>query len=269
MGNAHKLLPSLPPESVHLVVTSPPYWTLKSYPVREGQLGSISDYDVFIGELRKVWYECYRILVPGGRLVVVVGDVSVRRRVYGRHLTFPLHASIQENCRVLGFDNLTPIIWHKYANAVYEVKGNGGFFGKPYEPNALVKNDIEFVLLQRKPGENGRRQYRKPITAQRVLSLIPEKRHREWFQSIWRLKGESLQHHPAPFPLELAQRLVRMFSFVGDTIVDPFCGTGTTLLAAGEWGRNGIGIEIEPQYHTHSHFRLVSSLPYAKVTREL
>lgn len=267
-GDARSLLSRLQAKSVHLIVTSPPYWTLKPYPACDGQLGCIPNYNNFVSELARVWRKCYRVLVPGGRLVIVVGDVSVCRRVYGRHVTFPLHASIQESCRRIHFDNLTPIIWHKYANAVYEVKGRGGFLGKPYEPNALVKNDIEFILFQRKPGENGQREYRKPTVAQRVLSIIPENKHREWFQSIWRLRGESLRHHPAPFPLELAERLIRMFSFVGDTVLDPFCGTATTLLAAGRWGRHGIGIEIEPEYHAYAHSRL-TNLPYATVTTTL
>lgn len=269
LGDARNVLPQLKPRSVHLVVTSPPYWILKPYPDRDGQIGRIASYDRFVTELTRLWKNCYRVLIPGGRLVIVVGDVSVCRRVYGRHVTFPLHASIQESCRRIRFDNLTPIIWHKYANAVYEAKGRGGFLGKPYEPNALVKNDIEFILFQRKPGENGRREYRKPTVAQRVLSLIPENKHREWFQSIWYLRGESLRYHPAPFPLELAERLIRMFSFAGDTVLDTFCGTGTTLLAAGRWGRHGIGIEIEPEYHAYALSRLSSNLSYATVTTRL
>jgi DNA modification methylase len=243
-GDSRKLLQSVPDETVHLVVTSPPYWTLKEYPEREGQLGAIKDYDEFVRELTRVWTECYRILVPGGRLVIVVGDVCLSRRSYGRHVVFPLHASIQENCRKIGFDNLAPIIWYKIANAQFEAEGNSGrFLGKPYEPNAVIKNDIEFILFQRKPGG-----YRSPALAERILSVIPEREHREWFRQVWTLTGASTQHHPAPFPLELAERLVRMFSFVGDTVLDPFMGTGTTNLAAARWGRHSIGIEIEPYY---------------------
>ncbi len=139
-------------ESIQLVVTSPPYWTLKEYHDDEAQLGHVADYDEFLDELDKVWTHALRVLVPGGRLAVVVGDVCLPRRRFGRHLVLPLHASIQERCRVLGFDNLNPIIWHKIANAKLEVDGPGGFLGKPYEPNAVVKNDIEFILFQRKPG---------------------------------------------------------------------------------------------------------------------
>ena len=163
------------------------------------------------------------------------------------------------------FDNLTPIIWHKTANASYESKGRGGFLGKPYEPNAIIKNDIEFILQQRKPGSMGARRYRSPSHTQRLLSVIPEHRHHQWFQSIWTIRGESLRNHPAPFPPELAERLVRMYSFVGDTVLDPFCGTGTTLLAAGSWGRHGIGMEIELQFLEGARFRLATHLPLARV----
>ncbi len=241
----------VPDESVHLVVTSPPYWTLKQYPNHQGQLGDIQAYDTFLEELDKVWEHCLRVLVPGGRLIVVVGDVCLPRRRYGRHVVFPLHASIQEHCRKIGFDNLAPIIWHKIANAQFEVEGNSGFLGKPYEPNGVIKNDIEYILFQRKPGG-----YRSPSHAARILSLISKEAHHEWFQQIWSIPGASTRHHPAPYPLPLAERLVRMFSFVGDTVLDPFMGTGTTNLAAGNWGRNSLGFEIESTYFDMAAQRL-------------
>ena len=230
-------------ESVHLVVTSPPYWNIKPYERGEGQLGLIEDYESFLVELDKVWAECLRVLVPGGRLVVVVGDVLLPRRVFGRHVVFPLHASIQEHCRLLGFDNLAPIIWAKIGNARLEVENGSRFLGKPYEPNAIIKNDIEYILFQRKPGG-----YRQPSLAARLLSVIPEARHREWFQQIWSVTGASTRDHPAPFPVSMIERLVRMFSFVGDTVLDPMLGSGTTSVAAARWGRNSIGYDIEPRY---------------------
>ena len=235
----------LEPESVHLVLTSPPYWTLKEYRESDRQLGHVADYAEFLRELDKVWKRCFKALVPGGRLVCVVGDVCLsRRKNNGRHTVVPLHASIQEHCRKIGFDNLAPIIWYKIANAVYEVEGAGGFLGKPYEPNCVIKNDIEFILMQRKPGA-----YRKPAASTRIMSVIPEDAHREWFQQIWTgLTGASTRSHPAPYPVELAERLIRMFSFVGDTVLDPFTGTATTNVAAARCGRNSIGIEVDPEY---------------------
>jgi len=241
-------------ESVHLVLTSPPYWTLKKYRDHDDQLGDIEDYEEFLRELDEVWEHCFRVLVPGGRLICVVGDVCLsRRKNDGRHTVVPLHASIQEHCRRIGYDNLSPIIWHKIANASYEANGNGvGFLGKPYEPNAVVKNDIEYILMERKPGG-----YRKPSVATRVLSVISDENHRLWFQSIWSgVTGASTKNHPAPYPEELATRLVRMFSFVGDTVLDPFMGTGTTTVAAAKWGRNSIGVEIDPHYFDMSEKRI-------------
>lgn len=230
-------------ESVHLVLTSPPYWNLKRYNEAPNQLGHIDDYESFLSELRKVWEHVFRVLVPGGRLVCVVGDVCVSRRKYGRHLVFPLHADIGVMCRKIGFDNLNPIIWHKIANASYEVPNGSKFLGKPYEPNAIIKNDMEFILMQRKPGG-----YRQPSIEQRRESTIDKRDFNKWFQQIWNIPGASTKEHPAPFPLELANRLVRMFSFTDDTVLDPFCGTGTTMVASLRAGRNSIGVEIDPEY---------------------
>jgi site-specific DNA-methyltransferase (adenine-specific) len=233
----------LPDESIHLVVTSPPYWNLKKYRDHPDQMGHIPDYEDFLKQIEKVWRHCYRILVPGGRLVCVVGDVCLSRRRYGRHVVVPLHADICVICRKIGFDNLNPIIWHKIANANFEVENGCKFLGKPYEPNAIIKNDIEFILMQRKPGG-----YRQPTEAQRELSRISKAEYDKWFRQFWTLTGASTKQHPAPFPLELAYRCVRMFSFYGDTVLDPFCGTGTTMVAALKAGRNSIGIEIDKEY---------------------
>lgn len=257
-------------EAIHLVLTSPPYWTLKKYSDHENQLGDVQDYERFLSELDKVWKHCYRVLVPGGRLICVVGDVCLsRRKNDGRHTVVPLHASIQEHCRLIGYDNLAPIIWHKIANAAFEASGNGaGFLGKPYEPNAVIKNDIEFILMQRKPGG-----YRKPTLATRILSVISDENHKQWFQAIWSgVTGASTRDHPAPYPEELAERLVRMFSFVGDTVLDPFLGTGTSTAAAAKWGRNSVGVEIDPRYFEMAERRIRyatgSLISYAEITTE-
>lgn len=230
-------------ESVHLIVTSPPYWTLKKYREHADQLGHVEDYEEFLGEISKVWGECFRILVPGGRLVCVVGDVCLSRRKFGRHLVMPLHADIAVSCRKIGFDNLNPIIWYKIANASFEVNNGTKFLGKPYEPNAIIKNDIEFILMQGKPGG-----YRKPTETQRRESMIGKEDYDGWFRQFWNIPGASTRAHPAPFPFELAYRLVRMFSFVDDTVVDPFCGSGTSMLAAMRAGRHSVGVELDPAY---------------------
>jgi site-specific DNA-methyltransferase (adenine-specific) len=235
----------IPDASIHLVVTSPPYWTLKQYHEHPGQLGAVADYDVFMDELDHVWRHCHRVLVPGGRLICVVGDVCVaRRRNKGRHLVMPLHADISVRCRRIGLDYLTPILWHKIASASYEVENGSSFLGKPYEPNAIIKNDLEYILMLRKPGG-----YRNPTERQRILSKLSKEEHAKWFRSFWTdIPGTSTRLHPAPFPVELAYRLIRMFSFMGDTVLDPFAGTCTTTVAAMKAQRNSIANELDPGY---------------------
>lgn len=250
----------IPDESVHLIVTSPPYWDLKKYPAHESQLGGLHDYEVFLKELDMVWCECYRVLVKGGRLVIVVGDVCRSRRAFGAHMVVPLHASILEHCRHIGFHNLATVVWHKISNAAFEVENGSSFLGKPYEPNAVIKNDIEFIVMQRKPGA-----YRRPTEAMRVLSVIGEKFHRAWFNQIVAPRGASTRSHPAPYPVELIEPLIRMFSFVGDRVLDPFSGTGTTSVAAMRCGRNSIGIEVEPSYHKLAMQRLTAAVSAERV----
>lgn len=244
-------------ESVHLVVTSPPYWTLKEYERgNHYQMGDIEDYERFLDELDKCWAECARVLVGGGRICCVVGDVCVPRKKGGRHYVVPLHADIQVRARRLGLDVLTPIFWHKIANGATEASGNGaGFYGKPYQPGAVIKNDIEYVVFLRKGGE-----YRSVTQAQKELSMLTREELQAWFRSIWTdVRGASTRNgHPAPYPIELAERLIRMFSFAGDTVLDPFSGTGTTSMAALQSGRNSIGNEIEPRYLMMARERLTA-----------
>jgi DNA modification methylase len=244
-------------ESVHLVLTSPPYWTLKEYNEHPQQLGALEDYQAFLDELDKVWGHCFRVLAKGGRLVCVVGDVCLsRRRNNGRHMVVPLHADISVRCRTIGFDYLTPIYWHKIANANYEVQNGSSFLGKPYEPNAIIKNDAEYILMFRKPGA-----YRSPSNEQRKRSRISKEEHARWFRQVWTdIPGASTRLHPAPFPEELAHRLVRMFSFVDDTVLDPFAGTGTTALAAVRCGRNAIAVDCDPHYAKLAKSRIQCAL---------
>jgi modification methylase len=245
VGDARDLS-AFPDSSVQLIVTSPPYWTLKEYPRLKGQLGALDDYSSFLGELDQVWAECYRVLVPGGRVCCVVGDVCLPRRKLGRHLVMPLHADIQVRARALRFDVLTPIIWHKVANGVTEAEGNGtGFYGKPYQPGSIVKNDIEYILFFRKGGE-----YRQIAQLQKALSMLTKQEMQSWLRSIWTdIPGASLRNgHPAPYPSILAERLIKLFSFAGDTVLDPFAGTGSTAIAAITTGRHSVSIEIESAY---------------------
>jgi modification methylase len=251
LGDARELS-WIPDESVHLVVTSPPYWTLKEYAAgNSSQMGDIEDYERFLSELDKVWAECARVLVPGGRICCVVGDVCVPRRKHGRHYVMPLHSDIQVRSRRFGLDCLTPILWQKIANGAREAEGNGaGFYGKPYQPGSIVKNDTEYILMLRRGG-----QYRSIQPLQKALSMLTKDEMRSWLRSCWTdVPGASTTRskHPAPYPVEVAERLIRLFSFAGDTILDPFLGTGSTATAAIRSGRNSIGVEIEPKYFKDS-----------------
>jgi site-specific DNA-methyltransferase (adenine-specific) len=233
-------------QSIHLVVTSPPYWTLKRYVDAPGQLGHLDDYEQFLDELDKVWAECYRVLVPGGRLCCVVGDICISRRQGGRHRVMPLPSDIQVRARRIGYDNLTPIMWFKVGNIKLEASKSSVFLGKPNLPNGIIKNDRETILMLRKPGG-----YRRPTPEMEEASRISTEDYTRWFHPIWTdIPGTSSRDHPAPFPIALAERLIRMFSFVGDTLLDPFLGTGTTTAAAISTSRNSAGYEISHQYVT-------------------
>jgi modification methylase len=241
----------LPAKSVQLVVTSPPYGPLKEYPVGEGQLGNLPAYDDFLVELDKVWTECWRVLVPGGRICCVVGDVTLSRRKAKRHQVLPLSSDIMVRARAMGFDVLTPIYWFKVGNIRMEASRSSRFLGKPYLPNGIIKNDRETIVMLRKPG------YRQPTPEMEELSRIPKEEYFKLFSQLWSdVRGASTRDHPAPFPVEIPLRLVTMFSFVGDTVLDPFVGSGTTLEAAVQLGRNGLGLDIESSYVTMAARRL-------------
>jgi modification methylase len=247
LGDARDLR-SIPRESVHLVVTSPPYFNIKPYASDGGgrQLGRIDDYETFLDELDRVWRECARALVPGGRICCVIGDILIPRRADGRHRVLPLPSDIQVRSRANGLDNLTPILWFKIGNRTNEAGGgSSGYYGKPYQPGAIIKNDHEHILMLRKPGG-----YRTTPMMQKALSMLQREEMDAWMRPVWSdIRGASLRDgHPAPFPVELAERLMRMFSFAGDTVLDPFAGSGSTALAAIRTGRNSISVEIEEEY---------------------
>ncbi len=245
----------IPTESVHLVCTSPPYGSLKDYPDHPSQLGNIASYERFLEELDRVWVECLRVLVPGGRVACVVGDICLSRREAGRHHVLPLSGDLQVRARRIGFDCLTPIRWLKVANIRLEASRSARYLGKPNLPNGVVKNDIEHILFFRKPGG-----YRKPTAEMERRSFIAAADYAKWFSPIWTdVTGQLRRDHPAPYPREIPRRLIRMFSFAGDTVLDPFAGTATTALAALEEGRNSISVEIEPKYVTDAEARMRGS----------
>jgi len=247
----------IPTESTHFVCTSPPYGSLKEYPDHASQLGNIASYEKFLDEMDRVWAECLRILVPGARVACVVGDVCISRRKGGRHHVLPLSGDLQVRARKLGFDNLTPIRWQKVTNIKLEASKSSRFLGKPNLPNGIVKNDLEHILFFRKPGG-----YRKPTEDMEKKSFIPTGDYAKWFAPVWTdITGQLRRGHPAPYPIEIPRRLIRMCSFVGDTVVDPFAGTGTTALAAIETGRNSINLEIEPVYLDQIEARLAEVSP--------
>jgi DNA modification methylase len=241
----------LPDESIHLVVTSPPYGLLKQYSEAPGQLGngkdptSVDAYLAFLDELDRCWAECARVLVPGGRICCVVGDVCLSRRAAGRHHVLPLASDIQVRARNVGLDNLTPIRWLKVANVRLEASKSSWYLGKPNLPNGIVKNDVETIVMMRKPG------YRKPTAEMEGESRIETDEYRRLFAPVWDdIRGEQSRRykHPAPYPEELSTRLIRMYSFVEDNVLDPFIGSGTTTISAMASGRNSVGVEIVPEY---------------------
>jgi site-specific DNA-methyltransferase (adenine-specific) len=255
LGDARNLA-EIPSESVHLVVTSPPYFNLKSYASDAGgrQLGRIEDYDAFLSQLDQAWRECARVLVPGGRICCVIGDILIPRRADGRHRVLPLPSDIQARSRKIGLDNLTPIMWFKIGNRSVEARRKSSIYlGKPYQPGAIIKNDHEHIIMMRKPGG-----YRSTPMIQRALSMLQRDEMDAWMRPVWSdIRGTSLRDgHPAPFPVELAERLIRMFSFAGDTILDPFSGSGSTAVAATRAGRSSISVEVEEQYLDAAILRL-------------
>ncbi|HMK79116.1 MAG TPA: site-specific DNA-methyltransferase [Xanthobacteraceae bacterium] len=252
--------------SVHLIVTSPPYFNLKPYnsDCNGSQLGRIASYENFLAELDTVWRECHRVLVPGGRVCCVIGDILVPRKTDGRHRILPLPADIMVRSRDIGFDTLTPILWFKIGNRTNEAGGgSSGYYGKPYQPGAIIKNDFEHILMLRKPGA-----YRQTTMLQKSLSMLQRDEMDLWQRPFWSdIRGASLRNgHPAPYPVELAERLIRMYSFAGDVVLDPFGGSGSTAAAAVRTGRSSILVDIEESYVDLAARKVVIELKQARTT---
>jgi modification methylase len=228
-------------KSVHLVVTSPPYWQLKDYGT-PGQIGFDDSYEDYINNLNLVWNECHRVLHQGCRLCVNIGDQFARAVYYGRYKIIPIRTEIIKFCETIGFDYMGAIIWQKVTTT--NTTGGATVMGSfPYPRNGMVKLDYEFILLFKKPGESP------PVSKeQKERSKMSKEEWNQYFLGHWNFPGVRQQKHLAMFPEELPRRLIKMFSFVGETVLDPFLGSGTTSLAAKNLARNSAGYEINDDF---------------------
>ena len=228
----------LPDGSVHLVITSPPYWHIKDYGCA-GQIGYGQSLHAYLIDLSRVWRECYRVLAPGRRLCINIGDQFARSVEYGRYKVIPLHAEVIAQCETVGFDYMGAIIWQK--KTTLNTTGGAVVMGSfPYPPNGIVELDYEFVLLFKKQGEVSRVSLEK-----KQASALSRDEWKEYFSGHWNFAGARQLAHEAMFPEELPRRLIRMFSFEGDTVLDPFLGSGTTVKVAMELCRQAVGYEIQ------------------------
>ena len=235
--------------SVHLIITSPPYWQLKDYGT-SNQIGFHDSYEDYINNLNRVWKECYRVLHDGCRLCVNIGDQFARSVYYGRYKVIPIRTEIIRFCEALGMDYMGAIIWQK--QTTMNTTGGGAVMGSfPYPRNGILKLDYEFILLFKKLGEAP-----KPTAEQKKQSEMSRKEWNTYFASHWTFNGAKQDGHIAVFPEELPSRLIKMFSFVGETVLDPFMGSGTTALAARNLGRNSVGYEINPEYAAYYKSKL-------------
>jgi len=231
----------LPDNSVHLVITSPPYWQLKDYGSDE-QIGFNESYESYINNLNLVWKECHRVLHPGCRLCINIGDQFARSVYYGRYKVIPIRTEIIKFCETIGFDYMGAIIWQKVTTT--NTTGGATIMGSfPYPRNGILKIDYEFILIFKKLGNAP-----KPTPEQKKLSAMTKDEWNEYFSGHWNFAGVKQNGHLAMFPEELPARLIKMFSFVGDTVLDPFLGSGTTSLAARNLGRSSVGYEINTEF---------------------
>jgi modification methylase len=227
--------------SVHLAITSPPYWQLKDYGT-DTQIGYHHSYEEYINNLNLVWKECYRVLHNGCRLCVNIGDQFARAVYYGRYKVIPIREEIIKFCENIGFDYMGAIIWQKVTTS--NTTGGGVQMGSyPYPRNGILKLDYEFVLIFKKLGDAP-----KPTKENKELSRMTAEEWNTYFAGHWNFAGARQDNHIAMFPEELPKRLIKMFAFAGDTVLDPFAGSGTTNLAAKNLGRHSIGYEINPEF---------------------
>ena len=242
----------IPDKSVQLIVTSPPYWQLKDYGT-ENQIGFNDSYEEYINNLNLVWRECNRVLSNGCRLCINIGDQFARSVYYGRYKVIPIRTEIIRFCESLGMDYMGAIIWQK--TTTMNTSGGGAIMGSfPYPRNGILKMDYEFILLFKKLGNAP-----KPTAEQKMKSEITKEEWNQYFSSHWNFNGVKQLEHIAMFPEELPKRLIKMFSFAGETVLDPFAGSGTTSLAAMHFDRNSIGYEINNSFEPIIREKLIYS----------
>jgi len=228
-------------KSIHLIVTSPPYWQLKDYGV-ENQIGFHQTYEEYIDSLNKVWTECYRVLHPGCRLCVNIGDQFARSVIYGRYKVIPIREAIVNYCEKIGFDYMGAIIWQKVTTC--KTTGGATVMGSyPYPRSGMITIDYEFILLFKKLGKAPI-----PSKEQKEKSKLTHEEWVKYFYGHWDFPGEKQNGHLAMFPEELPRRLIKMYSFIGDTVLDPFLGSGTTTKVAVSLERNSVGYEVNPAF---------------------
>lgn len=262
METTHKLiqgdsrnLSRIKDRSVHLIITSPPYWQLKDYG-NDGQIGFHDSYECYINNLNAVWAECYRVLHDGCRLCINIGDQFARSVYYGRYKVIPIRTEIIRFCETLGMDYMGAVIWQK--QTTMNTTGGGAVMGSfPYPRNGILKIDYEFILIFKKQGKAP-----VPTVEQKKLSEMTKEEWNAYFASHWNFGGAKQDGHIAVFPEELPRRLIKMFSFAGETVFDPFMGSGTTALAARNLQRNSIGYEINPDFKQYYEQKVVSSLSF-------
>lgn len=242
----------MPDKSVHLIITSPPYWQLKDYGT-DNQIGFNESYEAYINNLNLVWSECNRILKDGCRLCINIGDQFARSVYYGRYKVIPIRTEIIRFCETLGLDYMGAVIWQK--QTTMHTTGGGAVMGSfPYPRNGILKIDYEFILIFKKQGKAP-----VPTKEQKEMSEIGKEEWNKLFASHWNFAGARQDGHIAMFPEELPARLIKMFSFVGETVFDPFMGSGTTALAAKKLSRNSIGYEINKDYRQYYEQKVISN----------
>lgn len=230
-------------KSIGLVVTSPPYWNIKDYGIK-GQIGYDQTYEEYIESLKLVWAECMRLLYAGCKLVINIGDQYLRSKDNnGIYEIKPIHADIIQSCLELGFRFLGNIIWRKITTT--NTTGGCSWMGSIYYPrDGYITYEHEYIMLFKKEGQGPQ-----PTKEAKEHSKLTKEVRSKWFRGIWDdLPPARQEGHCAMFPEELPARIIQMFSFAGDMVLDPFVGSGTTMAAAKKWNRSSIGVEINPKY---------------------